>query len=143
METFCETNGGNGECDPELNNEDCNFDGGDCCECQYQHLASLFFSVMSQEFGSAEAVRISTVWRTEMTTPQRVYSAYIYYFDQTGLKTNKTYRVIQSGSCIDGDVFQCGSVEFDCIDSSTCGECGCKFWLSQPVTPEINNNLQL
>ena len=37
-ETFCETNGGNGNCDGDLNNEECKWDGGDCCECKYQHL---------------------------------------------------------------------------------------------------------
>ena len=32
---LCQANGGNGNCETELNNEDCNYDGGDCCACQY------------------------------------------------------------------------------------------------------------
>ena len=30
--TLCQANGGNGECDDVLNNEECGYDGGDCCE---------------------------------------------------------------------------------------------------------------
>ncbi|CAM9851898.1 unnamed protein product, partial [Ascophyllum nodosum] len=32
---LCQANGGNGECEADLNNKDCDHDGGDCCECQY------------------------------------------------------------------------------------------------------------
>ena len=31
-EGYCELNGGNGFCEHALNNEECNYDGGDCCE---------------------------------------------------------------------------------------------------------------
>ena len=79
--TECDSNGGNGECDWNLNNEDCNYDGGDCCECQYQHLPRELCT--SLEFGFAEEVRISIVRRAITTAPHGTCSACIFTVDET------------------------------------------------------------
>lgn len=34
--TQCDAYGGNGYCDEYLNNFDCDFDKGDCCECKFR-----------------------------------------------------------------------------------------------------------
>ena len=63
---------GNGFCNDETNNPDCNFDGGDCYECQHKYL---FW--MCMPFDRDLCSRISSLVKTRETTlVERIFGGF-------------------------------------------------------------------